>query len=85
MAVSSGFKAVGPTLGAVTFAWSLTNGVAMPLDVHFTFFLCGLLAGGTALVAARSFGGGGPTHESRQRGLAAVQDEEGSSTSTRPE
>ena len=56
MSVSSGFKAVGPTLGAVCFAWSLTNGLGAPLDVHFTFVLSGLLALLTWYVAWRSFG-----------------------------
>ena len=40
----SRFKAVGPILGAVTFAWSLTNGLGAPFDVHLTFVLCSVLA-----------------------------------------
>lgn len=55
MALSSAFKAVGPTLGAVSFAWSLNNGVGPPWDVHFTFLSCGLLSAICALAAARAF------------------------------
>ena len=55
MSLSSAFKAVGPTLGSVSFAWSLTNGYGFPLDVHFTFLLCGIFAAATCAVACRSF------------------------------
>jgi len=51
MAISSGFKAAGPMLGAVSFAWSLTNGCPPPFDVHFTFLLCALGVAGTAATA----------------------------------
>ena len=39
MGVAAGFRAVGPPLGAITFAWSLTNGLPPPLDVHLAFVL----------------------------------------------
>ena len=56
MSLSSGFKAVGPMLGAVCYAWSLTNGSVLPfLDVHFAFFVCGLLCAATFVVAWLSF------------------------------
>ena len=51
MSFSSGFKAAGPAISAVTFAWSLTNDLSEPLDVHLTFYLCGSLGGVTALLA----------------------------------
>ena len=49
MSLSSGFKAAGPPLGSVAFAWSLTS---PSLDVHFTFAICALLA---ALTFRHSF------------------------------
>ena len=52
MSLSSGFKAAGPTLGSVAFAWSLTS---PSLDVHFTFAICALLAALTTALAWRSF------------------------------
>ena len=55
MTFSSGFKAVGPTLGAISFAWSLTNGLPPPFDVHFTFFMSALLAFASLAVAHVSF------------------------------
>jgi len=55
MSASSGFKAAGPTLGAVCFAWSLTNGLGAPFDVHFTFLVCAGFCALTALVSWRSF------------------------------
>ena len=55
MALSSAFKAAGPTLGAISFAWSLTNGAGFPLDVHFTFLLCGLCGACTAALACCHF------------------------------
>ena len=55
MASSSAFKALGPSLGAVSFAWSLNNGAGPPWDVHFTFLCCGLLSAICALAAARAF------------------------------
>ena len=42
MAVASAFKAAG--LGAVGFAWSLTNGIdVVPFDSSFAFLTSGLL------------------------------------------
>ena len=52
MSLSSGFKAAGPTLGSVAFAWSLTS---PSLDVHFTFAICALLAALTTALAWHSF------------------------------
>jgi hypothetical protein len=57
MSLSSGFKAAGPTLGSVAFAWSLTS---PSLDVHFTFAICALLAALTAALAWRSFSAAAP-------------------------
>jgi MFS family permease len=51
MSLSSAFKAAGPTVGAVSFAWSLTNGLPFPFNVHFTFIFSGILAAITAAVA----------------------------------
>ena len=43
MTVGSIARAVGPTMGAELFAWSLTNGLPLPFDVHFVFLLvCGM-------------------------------------------
>ena len=39
MTIAAVARAVGPTLGAEAFAWSLTSGRRLPLDVHFVFFL----------------------------------------------
>ncbi|KAL1512137.1 hypothetical protein AB1Y20_005405 [Prymnesium parvum] len=39
MTVGSIARGVGPTLGAELFAWSLTNGLPSPFDIHFTFVL----------------------------------------------
>lgn len=57
MSLSSTFKAIGPALGAVCFAWSLTNGVHgnILLDFHFAFWLCGALTALAFIVAQRSF------------------------------
>lgn len=56
MSLSSAFKAAGPTVGSVCFAWSLTNGIeSWLLDVHFAFFLCALIAGSTVALAMGSF------------------------------
>ena len=38
-------RAVGPAMGSVLLAWSLTSGLTFPLDYHFVF----LLAGGITL------------------------------------
>ena len=56
MTIASGFKAAAPMLGAVLFAWSLTNGIHMPLlDVHFAFLTCGLSSLLVLAVARRNF------------------------------
>lgn len=55
MAFSSAFKAVGPAFGAISFAWSLTNGRAAPFDVHFTFLVVSLLAALTLAISQVSF------------------------------
>ena len=50
MTIGSLARFVGPTLGAEIFAWSLTSGLAFPLDVHFVFLLmCALNAAPVAL------------------------------------
>ena len=43
MTVASITRAVGPTMGAELFAWSLTNGLGPPLDIHFVFLLMCLI------------------------------------------
>jgi hypothetical protein len=37
MTVGSLARAIGPTVGAELFAWSLTNGSGFPIDQHFVF------------------------------------------------
>ena len=39
MTVGSLARAIGPAMGAELFAWSLTNGIGFPFDVHFLFLL----------------------------------------------
>jgi hypothetical protein len=53
MMVASVFKALGPSIGAVIFAWSLTNGYTFPLDFHFAFVAMALGAFAAAFWAAR--------------------------------
>ena len=35
MTIAAVARAIGPTLGAEAFAWSLTSGRRLPLDVHW--------------------------------------------------
>ena len=43
MTIASVFKAAGPMLGSLSFAWSLHNGLSVPgLDVNFAFLLSAL-------------------------------------------
>ena len=53
MALAAAFRALGPVVGANSFAWALTNGLGAPFDVHFTFNLCALLGMGTSLFGLR--------------------------------
>ena len=39
MTIGAVSRAIGPTLGAELFAWSLTNRLPKPFDVHFVFLL----------------------------------------------
>ena len=55
MTIGSLARAVGPTMGVELFAWSLTNGLGFPWDVHFVFLLLGLLNVVPALIAAGTF------------------------------
>ena len=43
MMIGSLSRAIGPTMGAELFAWSLTNGLRFPFDVHFVFMLMCIL------------------------------------------
>ena len=45
-------RAVGPALGSVLLAWSLTSGLPFPLDYHFVFLLA---AGITVIPIALSY------------------------------
>ena len=50
MTVGSLARAIVPTLGAECFAWSLTNGLALPFDAHFVFLLmCALVVAPLAI------------------------------------
>ena len=51
MACAALARTIGPTLGATSFAWSLTNHMGAPLDVFFVFGLCASLSAGTCLFA----------------------------------
>eukprot|EP00936_MAST-01D_sp_MAST-1D-sp1_P002168 g2168.t1 len=51
MGIASLFKATGPMGGTALFAWSLTNGLPSPLDVHFCYVLMCGVAVITALLA----------------------------------
>ena len=51
MGVASFFKAIGPIGGTALFAWSLTNSLSAPFDVHFCYYVMFILASGTALAA----------------------------------
>ena len=51
MGIASFFKATGPMAGTALFAWSLTNGLPSPLDVHFCYVLMCGIAMFTALLA----------------------------------
>ena len=53
MGIASFFKATGPMAGTALFAWSLTNGLPSPLDVHFCYALMCGIATITALLARR--------------------------------
>lgn len=84
MSLSSGFKAAGPMLGAMLFAWSLTDRdrpSVIPsdlVDVHLTFLTCGLLGLGVLAAAVYSFGPANdrplpePTHSTRPAVEAAT-------------
>lgn len=52
MTLGSLGKSIGPAVGSVIFAWTLTNGIGFPLDYHFIFYLGGLIA---ALVSLMTF------------------------------
>ena len=52
MALSAAFRAVGPAFAGLCFSWSLTNGLAAPLDIHLTFYAVALLSAATALYGA---------------------------------
>eukprot|EP00965_Chrysotila_dentata_P226607 6195518-Pleurochrysis_carterae.AAC.3 len=57
MAFAAGSRAVGPTLAAELFAWSLTNGMhSTLLDVHCVFLVCATTSVATALFAQRYLG-----------------------------
>ena len=86
MSTSSGFKAVGPTLGAVAFAWSLTNGHEAPLlNVYFTFLVCALLMISVAIVSELSFtaANDSPVAEEGEEGAADGMPEGRREASTR--
>lgn len=44
MTLGSFGKALGPTVGSVLFAWTLSNSLPPPFDFHFVFILCALLS-----------------------------------------
>eukprot|EP01138_Halocafeteria_seosinensis_P015222 gb/GECG01015535.1/.p1 GENE.gb/GECG01015535.1/~~gb/GECG01015535.1/.p1 ORF type:complete len:667 (+),score=61.14 gb/GECG01015535.1/:1-2001(+) len=50
MTLGSFGKSVGPSIGAVIFAWTMTNGLPFPLDYHFIFYLGSVMAGGVSLL-----------------------------------
>merc|ERR1712050_125775 len=53
MTVGSLARAVGPVVGAEVFAWSLTNELTAPFDVHFVFLgMCVLNAAPVAIALA---------------------------------
>ena len=55
MTVGSGARALGPTLGSELFAWSLTNSLPLPFDVHFVFLFMGLLTAVPVAIALTTF------------------------------
>ena len=55
MTVGSLARALGPTMGAELFAWSLTNGIRFPFDVHFVFLLMCLMNAVPVAIAAVTF------------------------------
>lgn len=55
MTVGSIARGVGPTLGAELFAWSLTNNLPFPFDVHFAYLVVTCLALAPALIAFATF------------------------------
>ena len=58
MTIAAVARAVGPTLGAEAFAWSLTSGRRLPLDVHFVFFLMSAISTLPLGIARATFGAG---------------------------
>ena len=44
-------RACGPTYGGSLFAWSDTNGLAWPVDFHFTFYMCAMLTVGVTFLS----------------------------------
>jgi MFS family permease len=64
MSVASVFKSVGPIVGGVIFAWSATNGLAFPLDHHFSFFLVAVLTLMESYFISKM-----PKHLNRMKGL----------------
>ena len=55
MTVGSAARAVGPTLGAELLAWSLTNGLPPPLDVHLVPMLLLAFSAAPVAIAAAFF------------------------------
>ena len=51
MSIGSLSKAIGPLLGAIFFAWTLSDGFIPPFDYHFTFIIIAIF---TIVMAAMS-------------------------------
>ena len=80
MSLSSAFKAAGPALGAMSFAWSLTNGLGAPFNVHFTFLMAGGVAAMTLVVGRASFASSSSTGTRRVEQQGQAQGRSGTTT-----